>query len=124
MRLLQVLLVVAWLAVAYVSVVAYNNEGLAASLDVFPDDLAAGNWWRTQFNLDLLVHLTLVGLWAAWRERFSARGIVAGLCCFLGGSLFSFAYIFALTLMTRGDAKQLVMGRQLKHAQNSGGQTP
>ncbi|TGD75106.1 hypothetical protein E4634_03605 [Mangrovimicrobium sediminis] len=111
MRLFQLGLVLAWIVVTVVTVTAFRNSGLSASVDVFSADLAAGNW-RTQFNSDLLVNMALVGLWAAWRERFSTRGIVAGLCCTFGGSLFSFAYIFVLTLTSGGDARQLLLGRQ------------
>ncbi len=111
MRLFQLGIVLAWIVITAVTVTAFRDSGLGAAVEVFSADLAAGNW-RTQFNSDLLVHLALIGLWAAWRERFSARGIVAGLCCAFGGSLFSFAYIFVLTITSRGDTRQLLLGRQ------------
>ena len=104
-------LLISWLAVVYVTLTALGSESLAVAIDVYSNDLDAGNW-RTQYCADLLVHLGLVGLWAAWRVKFSIQGVVIGLCCFLGGSLFSAAYLFALTTYHKGDMSRVVMGKR------------
>ena len=110
MNIFRVVLPGAWLAIVYVTVVAINAEGLMASITVFSDDLAAGNW-RTQFNLDLLVHLALVGIWVAWRQKFSIAGIVVGLLCTFSGTLFSAIYLFGLMLYHKGDVRAVLLGK-------------
>jgi len=110
MRIFQFLLVAVWIVVAAVTLIALDREGLAASVDVFSADLDALGW-RAQFNVDLLAHFALVGLWAAWRDRFSLPGIAAGLCCLFGGSLFSFLYLLVLTAVSRGDFRRVLLGR-------------
>ncbi len=111
MRIVQLLLALVWLVIVAITVIAIQREGLSASVDVFSYDLAALGW-RAQFDADLLAHLSLLGLWAAWRHRFSLAGIAAGLCCAFGGSLFSFAYIFVLLLHSGGDPVKVLLGQR------------
>ena len=113
MILFRAILLLCWLIIVAVTIHALGTENLTAAIDVYSNDLKAGNW-RTQFCSDLILHLGLVGLWAAWRLKFSIKGIVSGLLCFLGGSLFSFAYLFALVTYHKGDIGAVVMGRRLR----------
>jgi len=110
MRIFQALLAVVWVVVFYVTVVVTQRHGLAASMDVFSADFDAMDW-HAQFDIDLLANFLLVAVWAAWRERFSPRGIIAGICCLFGGSVVSFAYIFVLSFFAGGEMKKLVLGR-------------
>ena len=113
MVVFRAVLLLCWLIIVAVTANALASESLGVALDVYSYDLNAGDW-RTQFCTDLLFHLSLVGLWAAWRLKFSVKGIVFGSLCFLGGSLFSFAYIFALATYHKGNVIAVVMGERLK----------
>ncbi|WP_317929467.1 hypothetical protein [Halioxenophilus sp. WMMB6] len=105
----RALLLICWFVIVMVTANALASESLKVAIDVYSFDLAAGNW-RTQYCSDLLLHLGLIGLWASWRSGFSARGIVLGSLCFLGGSLFSFAYLSILLFYHKGDIKKVVVG--------------
>lgn len=114
MIVFRAILFICWLAIVLVTANALTSESLKAAIDVYSYDLAAGDW-RTQFCTDLLLHLSLVGLWAAWRLKFSIQGILFGVLCFLGGSLFSFAYLSVLLAYHKGDVNKVVMGCRLDH---------
>lgn len=110
MPIIRILLLLAWLSVVAVTVVAVRSQGMDASMQVFMQDLAALDW-RAQYDADLMVHIVLIGLWAAWRQKFSLQGIVTGLLCGFG-SLFSAIYVLGLTLYHKGDMTAVLLGRQ------------
>jgi len=102
-------LLIAMLAilVGYTGVVIANH-GMGL-INIFFGDMAAMGW-PGQFNLDFMFMLTFSALWVAWRHEFSIAGLVLGLLAFFGGSLFLSAYLLALSWLTRGDLKQMLMG--------------
>jgi len=67
--------------------------------------------WAGQFNYDFLTYLWLSALWVMWRNRFSAQGIALGLAASVLGMTFFAPYLLFLTFQTRGDIKQLLLGR-------------
>jgi hypothetical protein len=87
-------------------VVAHHGFGL---FPVFFGALAELGW-PGQFNLDFLCMLTLSGLWVAHRHRFSAAGILLGLCATFGGALFLSAYLLVITGRVKGDVVALLTG--------------
>jgi len=87
-------------------VIANHGMGL---INVFFGDMAAMGW-PGQFNLDFMFMLTLSALWVAWRHQFSIAGLLLGLLAFFGGSLFLSTYLLALSWLTRGDLKQILIG--------------
>lgn len=109
MIVFRIILVAAWAVVLYFTILPLSSEGLSAANDVFAADLSASNW-RTQFDVDLLSHMLLAGIWVAWRQKFSLAGILLGLLC-IGGSLFTLIYVLALTLVHKGDLNKVVMGK-------------
>lgn len=111
MKVFQLFLVVCWLGVAAVTAVAFAEQGMAAG-QVFISDIQQLNW-RAQFNVDFFTHLLLMGLWVAWRARFSALGIVTGVACVLGGGLVSLIYILVAALRCGGDVQKLLLGQRL-----------
>ncbi len=76
---------------------------------VFVGDLAAMNW-RSQFNLDLVIHLGLMGVWVAWREGGGFRGLVFGVFCIVWGGMFTFPYLLAAIARARGNPAVLFLG--------------
>ena len=108
MMYFRTLLLVVWLIVVYFTVRAIESEGLAVAADVFSSDMSALNW-RSQFNIDLISHMLLAGVWVAWRHRFSVSGILLGLLCINGG-LFTLLYVLAISLIHKGDVTKILMG--------------
>lgn len=106
---LRIILVVVWAVVLWSTVLAIHSDGLAMSADVFSSDLLAGNW-RSQFNIDLLSHMLLVGIWVAWRQKFSILGLFLGLLSINGG-LFTLIYVLILTVAHKGDLNKVLMGK-------------
>ncbi len=77
---------------------------------VFLGDLRAMGW-PGQFNLDFTILLALSALWVAWRHGFSGAGLLLGLTAFFGGALFLTAYLFIVSIVARGNVKELLLGR-------------
>jgi hypothetical protein len=84
------------------------NHGMGL-INIFFGDIAAMGW-PGQFNLDFMFMLTLSALWVAWRHQFSIAGLLLGLLAFFGGSLFLSTYLLALSWLTRGDFRQVLLG--------------
>ncbi len=102
-------LLIAMLAilVGYTGVVIANH-GMGL-INIFFGDMAAMGW-PGQFNLDFLFMLTLSATWVAWRHEFSIAGLLLGLMAFFGGSLFLSTYLLALSWLTRGNLRQMLVG--------------
>ena len=70
--------------------------------------------WRSQFNIDFLIHLFLLATWVVWREGCTLKGYIFGfLSVFLGG-MFGFLYILYATYQAKGDPKLLLLGVNVK----------
>lgn len=111
---LRLFLVLGWIAVAVFTAVAASRQPLNDGM-VFVTDIAAMSW-RGAFNVDFICYVALLALWVMWRHRFSALGILWGLLCLCGGTLFSFAYLLVVSLQVRGDVRALLLGQQADNA--------
>ena len=100
-----------------VTIAAINNAGIIWASVFFDDLMALG--WRAQFLTDLMVHLLMIGVWVAWREGFTRRGVMFGVFCCMWGALFSLPYILYLTYRVDGDLKRLLLG--VHASQNASG---
>lgn len=76
---------------------------------VFFSDLVAVNW-RSQFNTDLVIHLSLMGAWVAWREGGGGKGYLFGAFCVIWGGMFTFPYLLIAIARARGDMADLLLG--------------
>lgn len=76
---------------------------------VFLGDLFALNW-RSQFNIDLVIHLGLMGVWVGWREGGGLKGIIYGAFCVIWGGMFTFPYLFVALTKSHGDMSELFLG--------------
>lgn len=85
-------------------------------IDVFLSEVAQMRW-QGQFLVDFSSYLLLSGLWVAWRGGFSAGAIMLGVAAACLGILFTSLYVIYLTLRTRGDSRQLLLG---VHADGAG----
>lgn len=66
--------------------------------------------WAGQFNLDFMCHLMISGLWIAWRNHFSSKGLILGISGSIGGILVLAPYLFYLSFKVNGDMKKLFLG--------------
>lgn len=66
--------------------------------------------WPGQLNLDFMCMLLLSGLWVSFRHRFSATGLLLGVCAVFGGALFLSLYLFVESLRVKGDVASLLLG--------------
>lgn len=109
MTAFRALLLVLCVVLAGYTAIVIANHGMGL-FNVFFGDMAAMGW-PGQFNLDFTTLLALSALWVAWRHQFSAAGLVLGVLAFLGGGLFLTTYLFVVTGQSRGDVKEVLLGK-------------
>lgn len=68
--------------------------------------------WSGQFNIDFACYLVLSAVWVAWRNHFSAQGILLAVLASVGGILFFAPYLLVLTFSTKGNVKMVLLGEQ------------
>lgn len=103
-----------YLAAIFVCIFGYTaivsaNHGFGL-FEVFFGDIAAMGW-PGQFNVDFTSFLMLSAIWLAWRHHFSPVGMALGLMGFFGGGLFLSVYLFLASLRSKGDMKELLLGK-------------
>ena len=108
MTLFRALLVAAFLVVGTYTAITIANHG-ATLLPVFLGDIA-GMTWRGQFNVDFWTYLVMTGLWVAWRDRFSGRGVALGLAASVLGMPFLSAYLLVASVRSGGDPRRILLG--------------
>ncbi len=115
MRSLNAMLIVFTIVIFAVSIAAAARYGYNWPA-TFLSDLVSLDW-RSQFNVDLLLHLILFGAWVSWREGFTPRGHFFGVMCVLWGGMFTFPYLFWAGWVAQGKPAGLALG---VHAARSG----
>jgi hypothetical protein len=98
MLILRTVLVLHLAVLTGYTLVVIQNHGMNL-LPVFFGDMAAMAW-PGQFNLDFMGFLVLSALWTAWRNGFSALGLVLAVIAFFGGMGFLSIYVLILSLGT------------------------
>ena len=101
------------LATIFLVVVGYTipviaNHGMGL-IPIFFGDIAKMEW-PGQFNLDFLGFLTLSGLWIAWRNDFSSKGLVLGVLGLFLGAPFLSAYLLYESRSCGEDFSLLFLG--------------
>jgi hypothetical protein len=104
----------ALLVVILVTVVAYTlpviaEHGLLVLLPTFFGDIAEMGW-PGQFNLDFLGFLILSAVWTAWRNQFSAKGLLLAVLALFLGAPFLTLYLLVLSFVSSGDVKVMLLG--------------
>lgn len=108
MTAFRIFLVTIFAVIAVYTAVVVANHGMNL-FPVFFGDMAKLNW-PGQFNLDFFGFLLLSGIWMAWRNHFSAAGLVLGVFAVLGGMPLLSAYLLYLSIRTSGDVKVMLLG--------------
>lgn len=108
------------LGILLVTVVVYTipviaEHGLLSLLPTFFSDMAEMGW-PGQFNLDFMGFLTLAGVWTAWRNHFSAVGLLLGVVAFFGGIPFLTTYLLILSFQSGGDIRVMLLGERRANA--------
>ena len=108
MNSLKALLLLSTVGIYVVTALAISSGGWNWPAVYFGDVAALS--WRSQFNVDFLVHLALLASWIFWREGSNLRGFAFGfLSVFLGG-MFGFPYILSAVYRAKGDPRRVLLG--------------
>ncbi len=109
MTAFRAMLIAAWLTLTIYTGTVIANHGIGL-FPIFFGDIAAATW-PGQFNADFLCFLMLSALWTAWRNNFTATGLLLAAVAFVGGAGFLLPYLLFLSFKTRGDIDLLLTGR-------------
>ncbi|OJJ23079.1 hypothetical protein BKI52_01625 [marine bacterium AO1-C] len=105
------LLIVLALTIAAFTVYVISKFGLNIA-PIFFGEIQSLTW-AGQFNYDFMTYLWLSALWVMWRGGFSAQSILLGLVASVLGMTFFAPYLLFLTFQTKGNIKQLLLGKHL-----------
>ena len=117
MKAFQFLLSLFLVSILAYTAVVINNHGWNL-LPVFFGDILKMNW-PGQFNFDFMSMLLLSGVWTAWRNHFSWKGLGLAILAIFGGILFLSIYLLVLTKQAIGDIHEVLLGKQRSKQFNS-----
>lgn len=108
MTTLRTFLLISTVAIYAITIIASSSHGFnwpAVALS----DLAALDW-RTQFDIDFIIHLLMLAAWVIWREGATAKAYAFGFLSVVMGGMFSFPYIIYASYKARGEVRLLLLG--------------
>jgi hypothetical protein len=108
MTLLRFFLAISTVAIFAISIYAAQTKGVNWPAIFFGDLLYLD--WRSQFNLDFLIHLLLLASWISWREGFTGKGLVFGFLSIFMGGMFGFPYLLFASYKAGGDPAKILLG--------------
>ncbi|MDH3607765.1 MAG: hypothetical protein OEQ24_00805 [Gammaproteobacteria bacterium] len=108
MNLLRLYLVASTVIIFALSIYVVATGGINWPVVYFGDIL--GFDWRSQFNIDFLIHLFLLAIWISWREGFTAKGNIFGFLSIFMGGMFGFPYLLYATYKANGNPKLVLLG--------------
>ena len=108
MTILRCFLVVSTSAIYLITVLAVTSSGLNWPAVAINDLMVLD--WRSQFDIDLIIHLLLLATWISWREGFTPKGHLFGCLSVVMGGMFGFPYLLYATYVAKGDPVKLVLG--------------
>ena len=109
MATLRLFLLVSTVAIYLLTYLAVASQGFNWPA-VAIADIAALNW-RSQFDVDFVIHLLLLATWVSWREGSTAKGHLFGVLSIVMGGMFSFPYLIHATYVAKGDPRQVLLGK-------------
>ena len=108
MTLLRFFLLLSTFLIFAITIYAAAQHGFNWPAVFFADLLQLD--WRSQFNIDFLIHLLLLATWVSWREGFTAKGYLFGFLSIFMGGMFGFPYLLAATYKAKGDPTKILLG--------------
>lgn len=115
MNAFRMLLVILLVAVVVYTIPVVADHGLLSLMPTWFADIGKMGW-AGQFNVDFMGFLTLSGLWTAWRNDFSALGVILGVVAFFGGIPILTTYLLILSIQSGGDVKVMLLGERRARA--------
>ena len=109
MTLLRILLILSTVAIYLLTYFALVSQG-ANWPAIAISDIQALNW-RSQFDVDFLIHLLLLAIWISWREGFTPKGHVFGFLSIILGGMFSFPYLIHASYIAKGNPAKILLGK-------------
>ena len=106
----RVLLLSILVSLTVYTVIVVSNHGFSL-LPVFLGDIAEMAW-PGQFNFDFMCFLSLSATWVAWRNRFSAAGVMLGVLAFFCGALFLSIYLLILSFQESASIEKVLLGQR------------
>jgi hypothetical protein len=119
MASLRLFLVISTVTIFAVSIYAALTKGVNWPAIYFGDLLHLD--WRSQFNIDFLIHLFLLATWVSWREGFTIKGFVFGFLSIVMGGMFGFPYLLHATYRASGDPVAILLGVHASKPSYQGG---
>ena len=116
MTMLRLFLLVSAVVIYLLTYLAVASQGFNWPAVAVADILAFG--WRSQFDIDFIIHLLLLATWISWREGFSLRGHVFGFLSIVMGGMFTFPYLIYATYLAKGDPTGVLLGSRQTHGLN------
>ena len=108
---LRIFLLVSTIAIYLFTYFAVVSQGINWPAVAIADILALN--WRSQFDIDFIIHLLLLATWISWREGFSLKGHIFGFLSIVMGGMFSFPYLFHAIYVAKGDPKGVLLGNRV-----------
>jgi hypothetical protein len=112
MKILRYSLVLSTIIIYLFTVIAIKGYGFNWPA-IAISDLVSLNW-RSQFDIDFLIHLLLLATWVVWREGATARAYLYGFLSVVLGGMFSFPYILYISIKAKGDVKTMLLGTHVE----------
>lgn len=110
MPILKGLLAISTFGIYALTLIAMAGEGINWPAVALSDLLMLN--WRTQFNMDFIVHLLLCAAWIAWRERLTAKAWSFAFLSIVMGGMFTFPYLLYAIREAKGDTRRILLGKQ------------
>lgn len=109
---LRLFLLISTITIFLITIIAINNQGIFWPEVFFGDILSLD--WRSQFNVDFLIHLLLLATWIIWREGNTIKGYIFGFLSIFMGGMFGFLYILFATYTAKGNPNLILLGTNAK----------
>lgn len=113
MTVLRLFLLVSTVVIYGLTYSAVAAQGVNWPAAAFGDIIALN--WRSQFDVDFVLHLLLLATWVSWREGFSGKGHVYAVLSIVMGGMFSFPYLIHAIYAAKGDPKAILLGAHHSH---------
>lgn len=114
MKILNYFLALSTFLIYLFTVLAINGHGFNWPA-VAIGDLISLNW-RSQFDVDFLIHLFLLATWVIWREGATPKAYLFGVLSVVMGGMFSFPYIIYASIKAKGNVKAMLLGVHFQKA--------
>jgi hypothetical protein len=112
MKLLRFFLLLSTIAIYFITIIAIKDYGFNWPAVAINDLISLS--WRTQFDIDFIIHLLLLSIWVIWREGGTAKAYLFGALSIVMGGMFSFPYIIYISFVSRGNPKYFLLGIHAK----------